>query len=119
MRGLAVQSAGHSVTLKGRVSPWKILEGIVGTLHSARLDGHRAMGDNPTPNNLPKWRNWQTHQIQGLAPSRVSGFKSRLRHQLLYSAAIPGTWRAAFSCRVISVFRRVIAASNVSALIAR
>jgi len=39
------------------------------------------MGDNPTPNNLPKWRNWQTHQIQGLAPSRVSGFKSRLRHQ--------------------------------------
>ena len=30
---------------------------------------------------MPKWRNWQTHQIQGLAPARVSGFKSRLRHQ--------------------------------------
>ena len=85
MRGLAVQSAGHSVTLKGRVNTWKILDGSAGALHSARLDGHRAMGDNPTPNNSPKWRNWQTHQIQGLAPSRVSGFKSRLRHHLFLS----------------------------------
>src|SRR6266480_8079917 len=29
----------------------------------------------------PKWRNWQTRQIQGLVPARVSGFESPLRHQ--------------------------------------
>lgn len=34
---------------------------------------------------LPKWRNWQTHMIQGHAPLRVSGFNSRLRHQHLPS----------------------------------
>src|SRR2546426_2457593 len=28
----------------------------------------------------PKWRNWQTRQIQGLVPARVSGFESPLRH---------------------------------------
>src|SRR5439155_9460984 len=28
----------------------------------------------------PKWRNWQTRQIQGLVPARVSGFASPLRH---------------------------------------
>ncbi len=33
---------------------------------------------------MPKWRNWQTHQIQGLAPLGVSGFKSRLRHQTFF-----------------------------------
>jgi hypothetical protein len=31
----------------------------------------------------PKWRNWQTRQIQGLVPARVSGFESPLRHQNL------------------------------------
>ena len=61
------------------------------------------VGDNPS--------------LQQLESSPI--IQSRLRHQPLYSAAIPMAWRAAFSCRFISVFRRVIAASNVSALIVR
>jgi hypothetical protein len=28
----------------------------------------------------PKWRNWQTHQIQGLAWATTCRFKSCLRH---------------------------------------
>src|ERR1700737_2480688 len=30
-----------------------------------------------------KWRNWQTHQLEGLALFGASGFKSPLPHQLL------------------------------------
>ncbi len=39
--------------------------------------------------DVPKWRNWQTHQIQGLAPSGVSGFKSRLRHHFFLPERVP------------------------------
>ena len=35
----------------------------------------------------PKWRNWQTRQIQGLVPARVSGFESPLRHQTFWCFA--------------------------------
>ncbi len=30
---------------------------------------------------MPKWRNWQTRQVQGLVVASPCGFKSRLRHQ--------------------------------------
>ncbi len=30
---------------------------------------------------LRKWRNWQTHQLEGLAPERAWGFESPLPHQ--------------------------------------
>ena len=30
---------------------------------------------------VPKWRNWQTRQIQGLVWATTWGFKSPLRHQ--------------------------------------
>src|SRR5438093_61358 len=38
----------------------------------------------------PKWRNWQTRQIQGLVPARVSGFESPLRHhpQLVHISTV-------------------------------
>src|SRR5437773_3219691 len=38
----------------------------------------------------PKWRNWQTRQIQGLVPARVSGFESPLRHhpQLIHISTV-------------------------------
>ena len=49
-------------------------------MESPTLTGFGRIEDNPS-RLVPKWRNWQTHQIQGLAPARVSGFKSRLRHQ--------------------------------------
>ena len=29
---------------------------------------------------MPKWRNWQTRQVQGLVAARLCGFDSRLRH---------------------------------------
>jgi hypothetical protein len=29
-----------------------------------------------------KWRNWQTHQLEGLAVARPWGFESPLPHQL-------------------------------------
>jgi hypothetical protein len=31
---------------------------------------------------VPKWRNWQTRQIQGLVWATTWGFKSPLRHQM-------------------------------------
>ena len=37
------------------------------------------------PASIPperKWRNWQTHQLEGLAPARAWGFESPLSHQL-------------------------------------
>ncbi len=31
---------------------------------------------------MRKWRNWQTHHLEGVAPSLAYGFKSRLPHMM-------------------------------------
>src|SRR5690606_21289415 len=36
-----------------------------------------------------KWRNWQTHQLEGLAFARTWGFESPLPHQRLTGAETP------------------------------
>src|SRR5579885_1560263 len=36
---------------------------------------------------MPKWRNWQTRNVQGVVSARAWGFKSPLRHQGRHSAA--------------------------------
>jgi hypothetical protein len=40
----------------------------------------------------PKWRNWQTHWIQGPALARACGFKSRLRHQYTLNTYNPNSF---------------------------
>ena len=38
-------------------------------------------GSRPDPPSSRKWRNWQTHQLEGLAFARTWGFESPLSHQ--------------------------------------
>src|SRR5437773_338625 len=42
-------------------------------------------------NNLPGWRNWQTHYLEVVAPARAWGFKSPLGH---HSTRFP-SWKLA------------------------
>ena len=37
----------------------------------------------PVVTKMRKWRNWQTHQLEGLAFARTWGFESPLPHQIL------------------------------------
>ena len=43
-----------------------------------------------------KWRNWQTHQLEGLAPARAWGFESPLPHHSTrpLTSPRPRSWRA-------------------------
>ena len=45
---------------------------------------------------LRKWRNWQTHQLEGLALARAWGFESPLPHQILSwksgAGALDASW---------------------------
>ena len=73
----------------GSAGPDSLLSGVKGP-------GSSRAGAGPAPaphrrrssrrNNSPlsrKWRNWQTHQLEGLALARSWGFESPLPHQQL------------------------------------
>src|SRR6188508_27337 len=54
------------------------------------FDTCRVNSYNPQP--LPRWRNWQTHQVQVLAVATLWGFESLPRHHL---KTLPCTRKAA------------------------
>src|ERR1035441_147194 len=53
---------------------------------------------------LRRWRNWQTHQLEVLAPTRHRGSSPLFRTKSLASGSAGLTWKAAYKMNVLLVF---------------
>src|SRR5580692_4342695 len=73
-RGRALRSPEAS----GRRGPNRTAEWVVGR-------ALRSPGADFSAVRSSEWRNRQTRQLEGLVPERAWGFKSPLRHDLLYT----------------------------------
>ena len=72
-------SAGDSEARTGGTGADDACTGTGAAVRSVRLEPDRRTPSTRTATR--KWRNWQTHQLEGLAVVIPSGFKSPLPHQ--------------------------------------